>query len=339
MKRFLLGVFTFILILAGVLYFGSSFVFNAAADKVAPRFLPQLAERGIQIDRYEYSSIKWTPPRTITIHDLQTSFALGLPNQEKKYESVFYAEQVNFHITNLRDPAAYVSCDNFQLYVDRSAEIPGTSFGRFDHGFVTLRDPIRLADPRSGVKNMLQKLSDIFDEKEVDPNVIVRALVTLKVRDKEAQAYLYTVRDGDSAYLRFEEKDIRNMADTFDLELSDEEVSIIAQYPVRAPIVMRITSDAKDTSGDAHRRDRSVPEDAYRHVLWSYLLTQKFGPEFAEMVTDAHETLPTNTAAERRMDFHNNRIGRELAQQGVKRDRILWLVRHDARIIRYPEDA
>ena len=94
---------------------------------------------------------------------------------------------------------------------------------------------------------------------------------------------------------------------------------------------------AKDTSKDAHKRDRSVPEDAYRHVLWSYLLTQKFGPEFAETVTDAHETLPTNTAAERRMDFHNNRIGREFAQQGVKRERILWLVKNHRDVIRYPE--
>jgi hypothetical protein len=81
-----------------------------------------------------------------------------------------------------------------------------------------------------------------------------------------------------------------------------------------------------------------VPEDAYRHVLWSYLLTKKFGPEFAEIVTDAHETLPTNTAAERRMDFHNNRIGRDYAQRGIRRERILWLVKNDVNVIRYPND-
>ncbi|MBN1478702.1 hypothetical protein EH223_17220 [candidate division KSB1 bacterium] len=339
MKKFVLFFLIITVSLFAILYVGSSFVFDAAVDKVAPRLLPQLAERGINIDTYEYASIKIRPPRTVTIQKLSTSFELALPHQEQKLPSFFYAERVNFHITHLKNPAVVISCDNFQLYVDRSHDFPGTSFGRFDHGFISLRDPIQLSDPRAGLKNVLQKLSDIFNEKEMDPNVIVRAQVTLKVRDKEAQAYLYTVRDDRSAALRFEEKDIRIMADTFELELSDEEVAIIAKYPLRAPLIMRITSDAKESSRQAHRGDPSVPEDAYRHVLWSYLLTQKFGETFAEQVTDAHETLPTNTAAERKMDFSNNRVGREYAKRGVSRDRILWLVRNDRNVIRHPLDA
>ena len=202
-----------------------------------------------------------------------------------------------------------------------------------------LRDPILLSDPYVGVNRLLQYVSDLFAEKEVQPNIILRALVTLNVNDNTAQAYLYTVRGPQGVALRFEEQDIRNMADTFELELSDEEVEIIARYPVRAPLIMRITSDAKETSERARRRDRSVPEDAYRHVLWSYLLTQKFGPDFAEQVTDAHETLPTNTAAERRMDFHNNRVGRDYAERGVPRERILWYVKSNPEVIRYPHEV
>ncbi len=338
MKKFLITLLVLLIVSAAVLYFGSGLLFDKIADKMMPRFLPQLAERGLAIEHYEYSSINLVPPRTITISDLRTSFELDAANLNRKFPASFYAEKVNFHITNLKDPAAFLSCDNFQLYIDRSEDFPGTSFGRFEQGYVQLRDPIRLKDPRSGLKVMMQKLSDVFNEKEVDPNIIVRSLVTLKVRDKEAQAYLYTTRDENGAHLRFEEKDIRQMADTFELELSDEEVSIIASYPVRAPIIMRITSDAKETSQNAHKRDASVPEDAYRHVLWSFLLTQKFGPEFAELVTDAHETLPTNTAAERSMDFHNNRVGRDFAQQGVTRDRILGLVKNHRDVIRYPQE-
>jgi hypothetical protein len=337
MKKFYITLLVLVIILVAGIYFGSGFIFDKVADKMLPHFLPRLAERGVNIENYDFSSINLVPPRTITISDVRTSFELDVPNLNRKFPASFYAEKVNFHITNLKDPTAFISCDNFQLYVDRSADFPGTSFGRFENGFVKLRDPIRLKDPQAGLKLMMQKLSDAFNEKDVDPNVDVRANVTLNVRDKEAQAYLYTTRDENGASLRFEEKDIRQMADTFDLELSDEEVAIIAQYPVRAPIIMRITSDAKDTSKEAHRRNSSVPEDAYRHVLWSFLLTKKFGPEFAEKVTDAHETLPTNTAAERAMDFNNNRVGREFAQQGVKRERILSLVKSHRDVIRYPE--
>lgn len=332
---FLIVIFTLLI----AFYLGSSFIFDAAVDKVAPRLLSQLAERGINISHYEYASIKMLPPKTITMQQFSTAFELALPKQNQKYAAAFYAEKVNFHIVHLKDPAVIISCDNFQLYVDRSQDFPGTSFGRFDHGFISLRDPIRLSDARTGLKNILQKISDIFNEKTVDANVIVRAQVTLKVRDKEAQAYLYTVHDERGAALRFEEKDIRTMADTFELELSNEEVAIIAHYPMRAPLIMRITSDAKESSRQARRRDPSVPEDAYRHVLWSFLLTQKFGETFAEQVTDAHETLPTNTAAERNMDFHNNRIGREYAKRGTSRDRILWLVRNDPHVVRHPNEV
>ncbi len=337
MKKIFLTLLVLIIIVAAGVYFGSGFIFDHMADRMLPHVLPRLAERGVNIDNYDFSSINLVPPRTITISDVRTSFELDVANLNRKFPASFYAEKVNFHITNLKDPSAFVSCDNFQLYVDRSTDFPGTSFGRFENGFVTLRDPIRLKDPQAGLKLMMQKLSNVFDEKQVDPNVDVRANVTLNVRDKQAQAHLYTVRDENGASLRFEEKDIRNMADTFDIELSDEEVAIIARYPVRAPVIMRITSDAKESSKEAHRRDSSVPEDAYRHVLWSFLLTQKYGPEFAETVTDAHETLPTNTAAERAMDFHNNRVGRNFAQQGVKRERILSLVKNHSDVIRYPD--
>ena len=336
MKKFLITLIVIVGIAVAVLYFASSYFFDYAAEKAMPRLLPQLAARGIHVNDYSYSSIKFTSPQVITAYDVSSSFALKMPNQDNAtFSGTFYAKKVNFHIANVRNPSVYLSSDNFFLEVDR-ADFPGTTFGRFENGYVKLRDPILLSDPRSGLKSMLEKVSDLFNENEVNPNIVIRALVTLNVRGKDAQADLYTVRGEQGTVLRFEEQDIRNMADTFELELSPEEVAIIARYPIRAPIIMRITSDAKDTSRDAHRRDDSVPEDAYRHVLWSYLLTKKFGSEFAEIVTDAHETLPTNTAAERRMDFHNNRIGRGYAQRGIRRERILWLVKNDVNVIRYP---
>ena len=339
LKKVITSLAILFIVALAIIYFASGVFFDAAAKRVLPRVLPRLAERGIHVIDYDYESIKITSPRTVTAKNVRAALSLNRGGGEQKYKARFFAERVNFHIADMAPPAATLSCANFQFLVEKDTEIPGTAFGRFDHGYIRLRDPITLSDPRSGLHNILQNISALFREEDASLNAVIRALVTFKVRDKEAQAYLYTVRENGVASLRFEEKDIRKMADIFNLELSDDEVGIIANYPLRAPIIMRITSDAKETSRNAHKRDRSVPEDAYRHVLWSYLLTQKFGEAFAETVTDAHEVLPTNTAEERKMDFHNNRIGREYAQRGVKRERILWLVKNDENVIKKPGDV
>ncbi len=337
-KKTLLTLLIILLFVAVAVYLLGPIGFNIAAQKAAPVLIGQLQQRGLKVRDYDFRSIRWSSPRTVSVFDLQSRFDFTMSNHQE-YQAYFYAEKINMRLSSLSTPGVMLSCDNFQLYLEKADEIPGTSFGRFDHGYVQLRDPILLSDPYVGLRRVLQYVSDLFAEKEVQPNIILRSLVTLNVRDKTAQAYLYTVRNNDRVSLRFEEQDIRKMANTFELELSDEEVAIIARYPIRAPLVMRITSDAKDTSERAFRNDSTVPEDAYRHVLWSYLLTQKFDPEFAEQVTDAHETLPTNTADERKMDFHNNAVGREYAQRGVSRSRLLWYVRNDRQVIRYPHEV
>ncbi len=336
MKRFFITLLVLVVVLVTGVYFFSSYIFEKAADKFIPRLLPQLAQHGIHVSDHSYSAIKFSDLRTVTVYDMRVNFNL---KQDKQYESHFSTDRINFTFTHIKNPAVLLTCENFNLNIDRSADIPGTSFGRFDNGYVKLHDPITLSDPQTGLNKVLQNVSDLFDEKQISPNITLNALVTLKVGDKKSQAYLYTVQREEKTAFQFEHDDIRKMADTFEIELSDEEVAIIAEYPLRAPVIMRITSDARETSRNAHRRDPSVPEDAYRHVLWSYLLTQTFGEAFAEKVTDAHETLPTNTAAERKMDFHNNRLGREFANSGVDRNRILWLVKYDPRVIRTPESV
>ena len=69
----------------------------------------------------------------------------------------------------------------------------------------------------------------------------------------------------------------------------------------------------------------------------SFLLTQRFGAEFAEQVTDAHEIGATdNTEADHRMDYNNNAVGRRYAEVGVREREILEKVQIDPAVIRQP---
>ena len=328
-----------IIVLAALVYFSSGYLFKVGVQKVLPYVFERLADRGINVVDYQFDSIRFSSFRTVSANNIRAHVSLSRADANEQYTADIFARRLNVHLVELLNPAATLSCENFQFQVEKAAEIPGTSFGRFDRGTIRFHDLIYLSNPRAGVLKIMQEVSGLFREEDVFPNADLRALVTFNVKGKKAQAVLYTIRAGDESKLRFEENDIRKMADVFDLDLSDDEVKIISAYPMRAPVIMRITSDAKEISKNAHKQNRSVPEDAYRHILWSYLLTQKFGETFAEMVTDAHEVLPTNTAAERKMDFHNNQLGRQYAAQGTKQDRILWLVNNDRKVIKYPEDV
>lgn len=116
--------------------------------------------------------------------------------------------------------------------------------------------------------------------------------------------------------------------------ITDAEATLLSVNAVRLPKLLNIMNDAKRES-ERYKNVDGIPEDAYRHVLWSYLLTKEYGPEFSKAVTDAHEEGDnTNTEAEHKMDYNNNKIGREYAARQYKRNEILEHLLRDDRVIR-----
>lgn len=133
-------------------------------------------------------------------------------------------------------------------------------------------------------------------------------------------------------------EDLRPVSERFDEALTEAEIELIATYPLRVAQLLRIKDDAETTAANAKKGDDQVPQDAYRHVLWSFLLTRQYGAPFAERVTDAHEQGDTgNTPAESEMDYHNNAIGRRWAEQNLRRNEILSRVLSDPDVIREPQ--
>lgn len=70
---------------------------------------------------------------------------------------------------------------------------------------------------------------------------------------------------------------------------------------------------------DLHHEDNRT--NAFRHALWNYLICQYCLPiskspektmSWSKKITDLHERLSPNDELAKNMDFHNNRIGREL---------------------------
>lgn len=337
MKKWFLRLLFLLVILAAAIYFGGGYVLGYAANRMIPAVRSSMADRGLQLRDLSFRAIRFTSFNCVSVLNLQTS--VGIAGGQMPLESSFSAERLDVALVQFRRPAVRLSCDQFSLHVDRTSDIPGTTFGQFDQGYWSSGAPIELSQLKTELNRYMAQMKGLFNEALLNTNMRLRAQVTLQMHGKQAQAYLYTVQEPEGTRLRFDSKDIQKAAETFALELSPDEAEIIALYPVRAPVIMRLTSEARTTARDTRRRNPAVPEDAYRHVLWSYLLTRQFDADFAEKVTDAHEILPTNTQAERRMDFINNRIGRGYALRALPQDRILALVLSDPQVVRQPEEV
>lgn len=121
--------------------------------------------------------------------------------------------------------------------------------------------------------------------------------------------------------------------------LTDAEVELYSKYPDRMMRLKEIANYASEMARIEHAKDILVSEDAYRHVLWSWLLTKEYGEQFAKKVTDAHEAIGSkNTEAQHIMDYKNNEIGIKYALEGIEEQDILPKMMDDPDVIKYPED-
>jgi len=120
-------------------------------------------------------------------------------------------------------------------------------------------------------------------------------------------------------------KDIHDILD-FDPE-GPRQSQLVKANPIQASVAFSLakgilysrkynTSDAIEP-GDPHNN----ADDAFRHALWSYEMTNAIGAEQAKKFGDAHERVPDNDPSEMAMDLYNNHIGRQLALENKGSDR------------------
>jgi hypothetical protein len=202
--------------------------------------------------------------------------------------------------------------------------------------------PVGLGRPgamKRQLREAMKEIKSFLKEGKTEIPIIFSGMATFPVKGKVHRARIIVKKEGAYSVLRMNGDDIMKVSDEFNLKipLTDAEIELLSRHPIRAPRLLEIRSRARGESTKAWSEDQSVPKDAYRHVLWSYLLTKEYGEEFAEVVTDAHEEgLTGNTPAEKRMDLQNNMVGRRYAQRRVPEHKILKLVISDPGVVRSP---
>lgn len=338
MKTFIKTIIGLIAILI-VIYFSANYILRELTVKVVAELKPKLEQKGIMIESFDYTNVRLISFNSIAINNTNLDFHLNKKMYGKEsFHAQFSASSINVRFADFENPSFFFKLNDFSLYIEPDEENTNKPFGRLNNGFIHSRIPVYMKNPEESAREILNEIKLLFAESKTPMDIEMYMDVLLGIDDKETKVGLFTERYENWTYLRFDPEDILDAAQSIELDLTEKEGEIIAHFPSKVPAMIKITRDAKRLSNYEKNLDGSFPEDAYRHVYWSYHLTREFGPELAKEITDAHETAPGNTKNERLMDFHNNEFGRKLATEALSETEIKNLVLKSKDVIRSADE-
>jgi hypothetical protein len=299
---------------------------------------PELARQGITIKQFDYGNVRLYSFNSFTVRDVNIKFNLEKEIYGKKsFSAEFFAKSVIVRIANLKDPTIRLTLKDFDLYIQSNEEKPDRPFGKFENAYWKGEAPIRLFDYRKSGEVIIKKFNTLFRENSIPDPIEFNGVALLNLDGNLIKIRMYTERNDHRTFLIFNEEDILNASKDFsDVDISEEAAKLISKYPARALHIMKITRDARRISENLKSKHSDFPDDAFKHIYWSYHLSKTFGPDFAKDITDAHETLPNNTPQQRTMDFHNNEIGRKLASENLNIEELKNFVLNNPEVIRFP---
>lgn len=328
-----------VLLLAGVLltYLLGGYALRGLVRSGLESLGPQLSEKGIVVNTLEYANVGMQSIRAFFVRDVQLDFYLAKPVYDKEaFRAIFSANRVIFKLTDVRNPSFLIEIDDFDLEIRGIDQRSEQTFGVFENAYWRGTAPLQFYSLESSTQLITQRVKTLFRINSIPDPMFFKGDVRLTLDGKNALAHLQTVRKNGKTYLRIDEGSILAAADTFDIDLAPATAALIGRHPAKAAHLIKITRDVERRASRLRGVDPYV-RDAFKHILWSHRLTVAFGPDFAEAFTDTHETKPGNTPAERRMDYHNNALGRQYALNGVPESELLRRLKADPKVVLSPE--
>lgn len=201
-----------------------------------------------------------------------------------------------------------------------------------------LEEAININDPQGSVQDIIKQFQQILDNGNTRLSVALKGTLSIEYNGENKDVGIKTIRRDKMTFLQMDKESLLSIIGNSVEDLTDAEVQVLADYPLRAASLLRIQKYAKNQAAKLAVQP-NFPEDAYRHVLWNFLLTNEFNEAFAKEVTDAHEIgAESNSEFDHKMDYNNNALGRKYAKQGIKEADVQQRVLTDPNIIRLTDE-
>lgn len=196
-------------------------------------------------------------------------------------------------------------------------------------------DYFKIGSIKAQFIDQAKKLSEVYKTGQTQIPMNFSGVSFFNINNQQIMAKIETQQEGNRFFLVVNKDFFKMTSKLLDEKLTDSEIEVLSKNPFRVTKLFEIRNFVRKEVKTQQAQNKETPEDAYRHVLWSYLLTREYGQEFAKKVTDAHEKGDIgNTKAEHQMDFNNNAIGREYAKNGFLMHELLNSMFQDSRVIR-----
>ncbi|MGH7198227.1 MAG: DUF6973 domain-containing protein [Candidatus Omnitrophota bacterium] len=336
MRKFLIGLVIALVVIGGGLYAGSAFLTEKASREVMAYLIGQGKDLGFDIVRADFQSARPGSFSSVVWNNFAMTFHLfrgNVPDRSREYSLRIQETKLGLDV-----PAKTLTLSGRGINVVSSAA--GDESGRLSGERLNVYFRMDALDPPTVARKVRAEarraLDEVLKSNRTAVPVDFEGRAVFKIGRVSAEADLRMEPRAGQSTLVMDKGDLRVISGSLKEKLTDAEVDFLSGHPVQTPQLLRIKERAQDESQRAHQTNASVPEDAYRHVLWSYLLTRDYGEAFAKEVTDAHEAAPANTEADRRMDTQNNAVGRRYAAEDLEESQILGHLLADPDVVHAP---
>ncbi len=354
MKKLLAFLFGVLLILGAGLYFASGVILARVSNKMIDYIVGNVKIPNLEYTRPIFSSVRLSSLTAVTWADVSLDARL------MRNEALRTADEISLKIGEMTirmesfsERTILISFEGLSAVTKETGPGWGVAGAgtRMEDGFleiVLIVKGFRMADILAQFSTLKEEIRRFSLLGVTKIPIAFSATVMFEIQGKPCAAKILVETKGDEYRLVMDKNDLTKVAALLTGKKPNPiDIEVIARNPMKAPLLMKIRDKAETAALLAVQQDPKFPEDAYRHTLWSYLLTRAYGEQFAKEVTDAHEAYADEEELQKmgRMswesasyqDLVNNAVGRQYAAMGYPESSILERILTDPAIIRDQE--
>ncbi|MDP2854724.1 MAG: hypothetical protein Q8O28_10845 [Smithellaceae bacterium] len=354
MKKLAIILMSFILILVVGLYFASGLILAKVSDKLLDYVTENVKIPNLEYTRPSFGSVRWSAWNAVKWTDVSMDARLV------RNEAIKVAEDISLNIGEMTVSLENFSRRTFLLSAGglsvkekakaQGADLPGAANYIEGANFETMInfDGLGMAGIRARLHALKEEIQQFTTLGVTKMPLSFSATTKFELQGKLCTARLSVENKGEEYRLVMDKSDLEKIVSQMTGKKPNPvDIAVIARNPVKAPLLIKIRDKAEATALLATQQNPKFPEDAYRHILWSYLLTKAYGEQFAKEVTDAHEAYADEEEIQKQglinwtsasyQDLVNNALGRQYATLGYSEPDILERILFDPAVIRDDE--
>jgi hypothetical protein len=354
MKKLSLFLIIFILILGAGLYFASGVILARVSVKMLDYIVGNVRIPNLEYTRPIFRSVR---PRSLTAvawTDVSLNATLVRDEISKTTEEVSMSiGEMTISLESFSERTILLSLEGLSTVTKEKGPGLGVAGAgtRMEGGYfeIVLRlTGFGAADIRAQLSTLREEIHRLLLLGVTRIPISFSATAMFEIQGKPCAAKFLVETKGEEYRLVMDKNDLTKIAAlSTGKKPNPVDIAVIARNPLKAAQLMKIRDKAETAAQLAAQQNPKIPEDAYRHTLWSYLLTKMYGEPFAKEVTDAHEAymdeeeigkaglINWNSASYQ--DLVNNAAGRQYAAMGYPESSILERVLTDPAIVRDDE--